>query len=123
MPPGASNVGTDLSADHPISFIYDAALAAKDPQIKDPATLTGKVKLDSAGRLQCTACHDPHNNQFGKFLVMDNSGSVLCLQCHNVADWAGSAHATASQLVPATTLAPATAVKSRAALKPTALQA
>ena len=87
MPTGSGNLGTDLSGDHPISFVYDAALAAKDPQIKDPATLTGKVKLDHDGRLQCTACHNPHDNQFGNFLVMDNTGSSLCLACHNVAGW------------------------------------
>ena len=99
IPGGANNLGTDLSGDHPISFVYDAALAAKDPQIKDPATLTGKVKLDHDGRLQCTACHDPHDNQFGKFLVMDNTGSALCLTCHNLADWPGSAHSLSPQTV------------------------
>ncbi len=99
MPAGPSNLGTDLSGDHPVSFVYDSSLAAKDPQIKDPATLTGKVRLDAEGRLQCTACHNPHDNQFGKFLVMDNTGSTLCLTCHNVADWAVSSHAMSSQVV------------------------
>jgi len=99
IPKGAGNLGTDLSGDHPISFVYDAALAAKDPQIKDPATLTGKVKLDHDGRLQCTACHNPHDNQFGNFLVMDNTGSSLCLACHNVADWPGSAHSLSGRTV------------------------
>jgi predicted CXXCH cytochrome family protein len=99
MPSGPSNLGTDLSGDHPISFVYDASLGAKDPQIKDPAALTGKVKLDHEGRMQCTACHDPHNNQFGKFLVMDNTASTLCLSCHNVANWPGSAHSMSSQSV------------------------
>ena len=98
MPAGLNNLGTDLSGDHPISFVYDSALTAKDPQIKDPSTLTGKVRLDGSGRLQCTACHDPHNNQFGKFLVVDNTASALCLNCHNLVDWTGSAHATASQM-------------------------
>jgi predicted CXXCH cytochrome family protein len=97
MPQGPSNLGTDLSGDHPISFVYDSALAAKDPQIKDPAILTGKVRLDGNSRLQCTACHDPHNDQYGKFLVMDNTGSALCLTCHKVADWSGSAHAMSGQ--------------------------
>jgi predicted CXXCH cytochrome family protein len=99
MPTGPNNLGSDLSGDHPISFVYDEALAAKDPQIKDPATLTGKVKLDHENRLQCTTCHDPHDNQFGNFLVMDNTGSVLCLACHDVADWPGSAHSMSSKMV------------------------
>lgn len=99
MPNGSDNLGTDLSGDHPISFVYDGNLAAKDPQLKDPATLTGKVKLDFQGRLQCTACHDPHNDQFGNFLVVDNTASALCLACHNVANWSGSAHSLSSQSV------------------------
>ncbi|HDZ68940.1 MAG TPA: hypothetical protein ENH43_00770, partial [Phycisphaerales bacterium] len=39
MPPGAANLGTDLSDDHPISFVYSAALSAKDVQIRQPSTL------------------------------------------------------------------------------------
>ena len=101
MPAGNSGyVGTDLSADHPISFVYDSSLAARDPQIKDPTTLTGPVRLDSMGRLQCTACHNPHDDQFGNFLVMDNTGSALCLACHQPGQWAGSSHSTSSALVP-----------------------
>jgi predicted CXXCH cytochrome family protein len=99
MPAGPSNLGTDLSGDHPISFVYDSALAAKDPQLKDPSTLKGKVRLDAEGRLQCTACHNPHDNQFGKFLAMDNTASALCLSCHNVADWSLSAHAMSGQVI------------------------
>ena len=99
MPTGPGNLGTDLSGDHPISFVYDAALAAKDPQIKDPALLTGKVKLDHDGRMQCTACHNPHDNQFGNFLVVDNTGSALCLTCHNPPNWPGSAHSLSGQTV------------------------
>jgi predicted CXXCH cytochrome family protein len=99
MPSGAANLGTDLSADHPISFTYDSALASRDAEIKDPAQLTGAVKLDQESRLQCTACHDPHNNQFGKFLVMDNTGSALCLTCHQPNSWSSSAHALSSSIV------------------------
>jgi predicted CXXCH cytochrome family protein len=122
MPTGPSNLGTDLSGDHPISFVYDSALAAKDPQVKDPATLTGKVKLDHEGRLQCTACHDPHDNQFGNFLVMDNTASAICLTCHNVSDWSSSAHAMSSKTVLPT---PLTAAKSSqaTALKVTTIAA
>src|ERR1044071_4003976 len=75
---GTANLGTDLSGDHPISFTYDSQLVAQDPTLNNPAQLTGKVKLDADKQMQCSACHDPHNNQFGKFLVMDNTGSALC---------------------------------------------
>ena len=92
LPPGRSNLGTDLSDDHPISFTYDSALVAADGQLKDPATLNQKVRLDHEQQMQCTSCHDPHNNQYGKFLVQDNTGSVLCLQCHQPNFWQESSH-------------------------------
>ncbi|MFA7237563.1 MAG: cytochrome c3 family protein [Phycisphaeraceae bacterium] len=82
LPPGKSNLGTDLSDDHPISFRYDSALASRNTKIKDPALLPPAVHLDYNSELQCTSCHDAHNNQYGKFLVMDNSQSQLCNSCH-----------------------------------------
>jgi predicted CXXCH cytochrome family protein len=100
-----NNLGTDLSGDHPISFIYDSALAARDSEIKDPSLLTGPVKLDKQSQLQCTACHDPHNDQYGNFLVMDNTGSALCLVCHQPDSWTGSAHAISATIVPVAVIA------------------
>ncbi len=81
MPAGRSNLGTDLSDDHPISFRYDAALRAKNPKLKDPSSLT-YARLDSNQELQCTTCHDAHDNSNSKFLVMTNSNSELCNACH-----------------------------------------
>src|SRR5436190_4700778 len=92
MPVGPSNLGTDLSDDHPISFVYNSTLVASDGQLKDPAALTDKVRLDSTGQMQCTSCHDPHNNQYGKFLVEDNRGSTLCIRCHDFIFWQESSH-------------------------------
>ena len=89
---GQENLGTDLSDDHPISFRYDAALAFADPQLKDPAALTGAVGLDKDSQLQCTSCHDPHNNQFGSFLRMNTIRGNLCLACHNMNGWGNSLH-------------------------------
>lgn len=82
LPPGKSNLGTDLSDDHPVSFRYDSALASRNTKVKDPAILPSAVHLDYNSELQCTSCHDAHNNQYGKFLVMDNSQSQLCNSCH-----------------------------------------
>src|SRR5512134_3230029 len=92
MPAGKSNLGTDLSDDHPISFTYDGALASANGQLKDPGTLVNRVRLDHNNQVQCTTCHDPHNNQYGKFLVQDNYGSALCTTCHNMKHWQNSAH-------------------------------
>ena len=92
LPSGPSNLGTDLSDDHPISFTYDHALVTANGQLKDPATLTDRVRLDHDKQLQCTSCHDPHNNQYGQFLVQDNKNAALCMACHNVNLWPTASH-------------------------------
>ncbi len=93
MPVGATRLGTDLSDDHPVSFAYTASLAtARGGDLVNPATLTGKVKLDGSGQMQCTSCHDPHNDANGKFLVMVNQASALCMTCHTKDYWATSDH-------------------------------
>jgi predicted CXXCH cytochrome family protein len=101
MPAGLNNLGTDLTGDHPVSFVYDSALATADGNLRDPGALPPGVQLDRSGQLQCTACHDPHNNQYGNFLVLDNTGSALCLACHNIVNWPTSAHATSGKPLPA----------------------
>jgi len=92
LPVGRSNLGTDLSDDHPVSFTYDNALTTANGQLKDPSSLTAKVRLDHDKQLQCTSCHDPHDNQFGKFLVQDNTASALCMNCHSPNFWQNSDH-------------------------------
>ena len=40
--------------------------------------------LDVNSQVQCTSCHEPHNKYgWDKFLVKNNTGSALCLTCHN----------------------------------------
>jgi predicted CXXCH cytochrome family protein len=93
LPAGsASRLGTDLSGDHPISFAYTSALAASRGELVDPATLKGPVKVDSSGQMQCGACHDAHNDTYGKFLVMSNTASALCQACHVKNYWTASSH-------------------------------
>lgn len=92
----ASNLGTDLSDDHPISFVYDNALARANGELRDPATLPKDVKLDDERQLQCTTCHDSHNNRYGKFLVRDNTASALCSTCHVPRYWQDSVHRTST---------------------------
>lgn len=92
MPAGNSKLGSDLSDDHPISFAYTATLAATRGELANPSTLTGKVKLDSGGQLQCTSCHDAHDDSNGKFLVVPNQASALCQTCHIKNYWNGSDH-------------------------------
>jgi predicted CXXCH cytochrome family protein len=93
IPEGPSRIGTDLSDDHPVSFVYDSNLALAKPGLADPALLPPEIKLDDYGQLQCTACHDPHDDAFGNFLVMSNQFSGLCTSCHAMEGWEFSSHA------------------------------
>jgi predicted CXXCH cytochrome family protein len=99
---GSKVIGTDLTNDHPISFVFDSALVAADGELNDPASsdilqittvatpvtqsLVGNVAeklLDKSGQVQCTSCHDAHNGQgINKLLKVNNAGSALCLTCH-----------------------------------------
>ena len=98
IPDGATNLGIDLSDDHPISFPYNSALAtAHNGQLKNPATLTGKIRPDHNNEMQCTSCHDPHNNENGNFLLVKNTASALCLTCHTPTGWTDSSHRSATQ--------------------------
>ena len=97
LPAGNTRLGTDLADDHPISFTFNAALATANGQLKSPATLTGAVRLDVNAQLQCTSCHDPHDNQFGKFLVTNNTASALCITCHNKTYWDTTVHKTSTK--------------------------
>ncbi len=90
MPVGSDGLlSTELSDDHPISFEYTSGL---DGELVDPATLTGPVQLDASGQLQCTACHDAHDDTYGQFLVMSNLASALCTTCHAKNYWSQAAH-------------------------------
>jgi predicted CXXCH cytochrome family protein len=98
VPAGSSRLGTDLRDDHPVSFSYASArVGPRANELVDPATLTGRVRLDHSGDMQCAACHDPHNDSFGKFLVMDNAASALCQTCHTKNFWANSTHRTSTR--------------------------
>jgi len=94
-----SNLGTDLSDDHPVSFIYDAALSADNMELEDPASLPPAVRLERGNLLQCTTCHNPHDDPFGQFLVMDNTASYLCIVCHNKKGWGNSSHAQSNAVL------------------------
>jgi len=101
-----ADLTTDLSNDHPISFLYDTALMTADGSLHDPATQivttlaspsggvrTGTINdvLLENGNMECSSCHDVHNTFTGTapatgtnyLLKMNIAGSALCLACHN----------------------------------------
>ena len=100
-------LGTDLSGDHPVSMDYDAAAQA-DVTLKSRATLNPLIKLEplnGKNYIQCTSCHNPHDDKNGNFLVIKNDSSALCVVCHQPDQWTTSAHALSSTPVPQAILA------------------
>lgn len=105
----------DLTHSHPISFVYDASLAGKDLGLFNPDTKDVLVPdnspfnvgngatdkrvvnflLSGTHRLECTSCHDVHNQKGSPFNIQQNpkllviagsqggKGSLLCRSCHN----------------------------------------
>lgn len=71
--------GSSLSDDHPIGFDFDPL---SDPNRYNVPTKTHPVYGKSRMEVWCCTCHNPHNNQYGAFLVASNEGSAICLDCH-----------------------------------------
>ncbi len=104
-----STLGTDLSDDHPVSFVYDQSLATRRRELVSPSSLTGNVRLDDTRQMQCTSCHDAHLDRHPKFLVTDPAYSGLCVTCHKLPHWQESAHATSSASAGQASAVPGTA--------------
>jgi len=79
---------TALSNEHPIGFVYDAALVTLDgDQLEDPTGAVIAGWLGTGGVMECDTCHDPHavdngGTPFPSFLREDTDGSALCITCH-----------------------------------------
>lgn len=112
----SANLGTDLTHSHPISLTYDTTLAGpginQDKWLFNPdttpvltpdsgpfvagndMTINGFL-LNGNHRLECTSCHDVHNQEGTPFDITTNPklvkingtqagvGSLLCRSCHN----------------------------------------
>jgi predicted CXXCH cytochrome family protein len=96
---GAAALGTNLARHHPVSFVFDTALATTHGALNDPATTWshlpsgGSIRqdlLDAAGDLQCTSCHNQHDNTNGDYLV--NPTQTLCFTCHTFSPPPGAHH-------------------------------
>jgi len=79
---GNALLGSDLSNDHPVSFTYDAALVTADGALNDP-TAAPIADLLIDGKMECASCHNAHGAGNNKFLRIANTGSALCITCHN----------------------------------------
>ncbi|MCK4509915.1 MAG: cytochrome c3 family protein [Desulfuromonadales bacterium] len=94
----------NLSDDHPISFSYDDVFSeyaggSRDGELR-PVGNTGDGSsalgwkgegvrfFGATNRVECSSCHDPHvdyvtDTDYTPFLIRPNTGSDLCLACHN----------------------------------------
>lgn len=92
---GFAGLGTRLSNDHPVSFVYathqgtDGDLRAATLVSGKPAVSFGGVTLPLSGttttdaKLECTSCHDPHGvTGVGQFKRVANTASQMCFTCH-----------------------------------------
>lgn len=69
------------SASHPSSVAYPEEAGYRSPdevEERGAHLATG----EEGPRVECTSCHNPHDNAQGYFLRMSNRGSALCFACH-----------------------------------------
>lgn len=90
-----TQISKDLRNDHPVSIVYDVtnpiAASLRDPTVNGtiPGWLgapNGRInELLKTGNttVECSSCHDPHNNVNTLFLRTSNANSALCTGCHN----------------------------------------
>ena len=99
----AGYIGVELKDDHPVAIKHGRS---KDPELVLGDSVGGAVRLYNASTgkkenvdgnyVECTSCHDPHDNQYGKFLVETNQMSALCLECHDKTGFSNSIHNTST---------------------------
>lgn len=104
-----TNLGTDLTNDHPIGIQYGGFQVSGskiDPDFVSPVTDGKYYWVDTSGGtankrektdmilynrdnsgatqpfVECASCHDPHVPDNGTFLRISNSASAVCLACH-----------------------------------------
>lgn len=111
----SSYLGTVLSNDHPFSFSYFDSIGNSRAGLF-PDLPEGLV-FYANGFIECSTCHDPHEDFYqsadingqltGKFLVMENQFSALCITCHSsVAGWQEGTHRITAGLLPLTGVLP-----------------
>ena len=89
---GRGFLGTNLQDDHPVSFPYSTSKGGSGIDYRAASAIVPPVRLDHNGLVQCTSCHDPHNNSLTKFLRTTDRNSALCLSCHDPREWNTASH-------------------------------
>ena len=71
----------DMNNDHPIGFLYNGAIAG-DGGLVATATVAAAGVLDTAGNVQCSSCHDVHNDLEAAAGLPQVEFATLCQTCH-----------------------------------------
>lgn len=89
-------IGIDLRDDHPVAIPYTPA---RDPELLSTPSSPVRIYPDGQGNnyVECTSCHNPHDNTFGNFLVRSNASSGLCTSCHTKTGFPNSIHDTSTR--------------------------
>ena len=104
LPPmtGRAVLGRDLRSDHPVSIPYGAQ---QPGEYADAALVTSTTRVKLVNRagtqyVECTSCHDPHDDEYGNFMVVNTAtqADALCTICHTPNGWVGSTHQNTSVL-------------------------
>jgi predicted CXXCH cytochrome family protein len=89
-PTSPSYIGTSLESHHPVSFSYYDSLPNTELAPAPPA----EFLFYGNGIMQCSTCHDAHDNSNKKFLAVSNVRSGLCATCHMMNGWVNTPHNT-----------------------------
>jgi predicted CXXCH cytochrome family protein len=99
---GRGNLTTDLSDDHPFSFVYNNSLATTDGLLVQPGVngaAIAPLPLSSGDYVECTTCHDVHDNTLPPFLHVQSLNGDICLTCHDATalGFTNSTHGTSTE--------------------------
>jgi len=75
----------DLRNDHPVSLVYAPGKAGLKPLNTTLVGWKGANQISDLlrnGKVQCTSCHDVHNNTNLMYRRINNDNSELCIGCH-----------------------------------------
>ena len=73
-------LGPDMTNDHPISVTYAISGPNSDSAFNAEGTFTNVTLAN--GNVECSSCHNPHDDTNGTFLRASNAASALCKECH-----------------------------------------
>ncbi len=79
-----TNLSDNLSDDHPLNV--DAHPTGYNCEG------CHNVHTGWTSNVECSSCHDPHDNTNGNFLVTNPVSGALCSRCHNLSAWTNGTH-------------------------------